>query len=87
MLENYELDLAIVEGALPSDRQSLSFLLLDTDYLVCAVCNDNPISKKAMITIRDLKKQRMILRLPKSGTVNLFVSCLEAIHESIDDLM
>ena len=38
-----------------------------------------------MVTIRELKKERMILRLPKSGTVNLFVTCLETIHESIDD--
>lgn len=85
MLENYELDLAIVEGPLPNDKQSLNALLLDTDYLVCAACNDNPISQRAMVTIRDLKKQKLILRLPKSGTVNLFATCLEAAHESIDD--
>lgn len=85
MLENYELDLAIVEGAVPDGKQSLNSLLLDTDFLVCAACNDNPLSRRAMVTIRELKKERMILRLPKSGTVNLFVTCLETIHESIDD--
>lgn len=85
MLENYELDLVIVEGGIPSVNQSLNSVLLDTDYLVCAVSNENPVARQSMITISSLKKQRMILRLPQSGTVNLFVSCLESINESIDD--
>lgn len=82
MLENYALDLAIVEGC-PSSS-AFNSLLLDTDYLVCAASNENPISKQSMVTIGDLRRQRMILRSPKSGTVNLFISSLESINESID---
>lgn len=85
MLEDYELDLAIVEGGVSAFNQSLNSLLLDTDYLVCAVANENPVSRQSLVTINALKRQRMILRLPQSGTVNLFVSCLESINESIDD--
>ena len=83
MLENYELDLAIVEST-PNNR-ALNSLLLDTDYLVCAICNDNPLAKKSLVTINDLLKERMILRLPKSGTVNLFVDKLRGINRSIDE--
>lgn len=83
MLESYELDLVIAEGR--PNSNSMSSLLLDTDYLVCAVANDNPISKKPMVTISVLKNQKLIMRLPESGTVNLFASTLESINESIDD--
>ena len=83
MLENYELDLAIVEST-PNNR-ALNSLLLDTDYLVCAICNENPLAKKSMVTINDLLKERMILRLAKSGTVNLFVEKLGSLNRSIDE--
>lgn len=56
MLENYELDLAIVEGK-PTNSE-LNSLMLDTDYLVCVVSVENPLSKKAMITLHELKKKR-----------------------------
>ena len=36
-------------------------------------------------TLNDIKKEKMILRLPSSGTVNLFVSHLESINMSIDE--
>lgn len=85
MLENYEIDLAIVEGNLPAGSQFNS-LLLDTDYLVCAVCNDNPLAKHAMVTLADLRTQRMILRSAKSGTVNLLGASLASINQSIDSL-
>ena len=83
MLENYELDLAIVEGK-PTNSE-LNSLMLDTDYLVCVVSVENPLSKKAMITLHELQKEKMILRLPKSGTVNLIVSHLASINKAIDN--
>lgn len=84
MLGNYELDLAIVEGK--ADLLSLNSLLLDTDYLVCVVSNDNPLSKQSMVTMQDLRRERMILRSPKSGTVNLFVANLASNNESIENM-
>ncbi len=82
-LSNYELDLAIVEGRL--NEPGINTLLLDTDYLACVVSNNNPLAKKSMVTISDIKKETLILRLPSSGTRNLFASHLESINESIDD--
>lgn len=82
MLENYDLDLAIVEG--PVTDNGLSSLMLDTDYLVCVMANDNPLACKSHVTLGDLKKEKLILRLPNSGTRNLFASSLESINESLD---
>ena len=72
MIDNYEIDLAIVEGRAPEG--DINALLLDTDYLVCVVSNLN-----------DLRKEKMIVRLPGSGTQNLFISHLESIGMSIDE--
>lgn len=82
-LKAYEIDLAIVEGNVPAG--SLKSVLLDTDSLVLAVSNENPIAKKSVATLADIKKENMILRSAGSGTRNLFVSHLEALGQSIDD--
>ena len=82
-LENYEIDLAIVEGKPQGDRYSS--IMLDTDYLVCVIANENPLSKQNLVTLNELKKERMILRLPQSATRILFESTLESINESIAD--
>jgi len=83
MLDNYELDLAIVEGR--PTNPNLRSLLLGTDYLVCAVPINHPLARKSMVTINDLKKENLILRSPKSSTRNLFISTLVSLNESIDD--
>lgn len=82
MLENYELDLIIVEEKL--NKPNLRFLMLDTDYLLCILSNDNRLAKQSMVTINDLKKEKMIMRLPTSATRKLFDSTLRSINESID---
>ncbi|MBE6537916.1 MAG: LysR family transcriptional regulator [Ruminococcaceae bacterium] len=83
MLENYELDLAIVDGK-PSGK-GLRSLMLDTDYLVCVLANENPLAKKEMVTLKELKKEKMILRLPSSATRMQFEAQLERIDENISD--
>ena len=83
MLNNYELDLAIVEGKVQDP--SLNSLLLDTDSLMLVTSNENPLAKKNLITINELKKQPLILRRPSSGTRNLFVAHLESNNMSLDD--
>ena len=83
MLENYELDLAIVEGK-PNSRELYS-LMLDTDYLVCVMSNENKLAAQEMVTLGELKKQKMILRLPSSATRILFESKLESIGETLAD--
>ncbi|MEG1806379.1 MAG: LysR family transcriptional regulator, partial [Clostridia bacterium] len=83
MLKTYELDLAIVEGKIA--EKGLNSLLLDTDCLVLAVSNNNRLAKLSMVTIADLKKEKMILRLPNSGTRNLFIAHLESINMMISE--
>lgn len=82
-LGNYELDLAVVEG--PYSAGDFSSLMLDTDYLVCVTSVGNPLARKAMVTLPELKRQRMILRLPTSATRMLFTSTLSSINDSIEN--
>lgn len=60
-------------------------LLLDTDYLVCVVSPGHPLAQKNIVTIHDIKREKMILRLPSSGTRNLFLAHLESMNLSIRD--
>ena len=83
MLNNFELDLIIVEDR--PDPAALNALLLDTDCLVCAVCNRSPLARQTMVTIDQLKKQKMILRRAGSATRILFEGQLAALGESIDN--
>ena len=83
MLENFELDLAVVEGR--STRPELSALMLDTDYLVCVLANTHPLSRSSMITLDEIRQEKLILRLPNSETRVRFESALAAIGESIVD--
>ncbi len=83
MLENYEIDLAIVEGR--TGDHNLNSLVLDTDVLVCVMAPGNALSRNAMITLEQLKKQRMILRLPSSATRILFDSTLRSMNETPED--
>ena len=83
MLKAYKIDIAIVEGAVPDP--SINSIMLDTDCLVLAVSNGHPLAKKSLVTIDELKRERMILRLPSSGTRNLFAANLESRSLSLDD--
>lgn len=81
-LENYEIDLAIVEGTFTNP--AFNSQVLDTDYLVCVMSNTNPLSRNSVITLKQLKKERLILRLPTSATRMLFESTLHSINDSLD---
>ena len=83
MLKNYELDFAIVEGKM--NDPGLRFLMLDTDCLVLAVSLNHKLAKQSMVTINELKREKLILRLPDSNTRNQFVASLESQNMSIDD--
>lgn len=83
MLDNYEIDLAVVDGT-PTGH-SLCSLMLATDYLVCVMSIRHPLAKRAMVTLSELKQERMILRLPTSDTRMLFESTLKSIGDSIDN--
>ena len=82
MLENYQLDIAIVDGKKQSGK--LNYLMLDTDYLVCVLSSQHPLAKNSSISLNQLKKENMILRLHSSSTRSLFEATLISINESID---
>ncbi|MBQ6530563.1 MAG: LysR family transcriptional regulator, partial [Clostridia bacterium] len=46
MLKNYKIDIAIVEGGVQDT--DINSIMLDTDFLVCAVSNDSPLAKKTV---------------------------------------
>lgn len=83
MLENFELDVLIIEEK-PSNPE-FNFMVLDTDMLTCMVSSQNPLAGKQAITLNELKKQHLILRLPTSATRVKFASSLESIGESINN--
>lgn len=82
-LGNYEIDLAIVEGT--SANPDFNSQVLDTDFLVCVMSNTNPLARNSVITLRQLKKERLILRLPTSATRMLFESTLHSVNDSLED--
>lgn len=83
-LEDYEVDLIVVEGRNIDKRYSS--LLLDTDSLVLAVGLGNPLSQKSMVTIKELETEKMIIRSANSGTRQLFEASLHSQGLSLDDL-
>lgn len=82
-LKNFEIDVAFVDGKMVDD--DLKYILLDTDSLVLAVANNNLLSKKKIISLEDLKKEKLILRSESSGTTELFEHQLNRCGESIEN--
>ena len=76
MLKNYEIDFAFVDGRI-SDPD-LKYRMLDTDCLVLAVPPQHPLSSRSMVTLDQLRKERLILRLPDSSTRKLFTASLQS---------
>ena len=83
MLKNYELDFAFIEGK--SSDPSLCYMMLDTDCLVLAVAPEHGLAGQSMVTVSQLMKERLILRLPNSNTRNLFEASLESQNLNIND--
>ena len=82
-LKNYELDMAIVEGSVSDQR--FHSVMLDTDCLVLAVAPEHPLAQHNMVTVEELKREKLILRLPDSGTRSLFISALETHNLHLND--
>ena len=64
MLENFEIDMAIIEEK--PTNPDFRFTIIDTDMLVCIVSPQNPVSQKASISLQELKKQHLILRISRN---------------------
>ena len=82
-LKTYELDIAIVEGKIVDPN--FNKVLLDNDSLILAVSKDHPLAQKSIVTLEELKRQKLILRLPDSATRNLFASHLESNNQTLDE--
>ena len=83
MLRNYELDFAFVEGK--TCDPDFRYAMLDTDCLVLAVSPGHKLASQSLITINQLKKEKLILRLPNSNTRSLFTASLESQNLNIND--
>ncbi len=83
MLENFEIDMAVIEGK--PTNPSFNFVVINTDSLMCIVSSQNALAKKSTVTLEELKKEHLILRLPTSSTRERFASALDGIGESIDN--
>ena len=82
-LRTFEIDLAIVEGR--GIDSSMRYTLLDTDCLMLVTCVEHPLAKKGFVTVDELKRENLILRLATSNTRNLFVSHLQSNNMDIAD--
>lgn len=82
-LKNYELDLVIIDGM--CDDPAITCMPLDTDRLVMVAAVDHSLANRASVTAEELQKEKMILRLPASGTGNMFLNALKSKNMTIRD--
>lgn len=83
MLENFEIDLAIVEGPVSSRR--FKTLTLGDDRLSCIMNVNDPLAANSCVSLNELKNHPLILRLPRSATRQLFEASLLGANESLKD--
>lgn len=83
LLKNYELDFMIAEGRV--NDPGLNHLMLDTDCLVLVVAPGHRLAKQSIVTIEQIKREKLILRSPSSNTRNLFMASLESQNITLDD--
>ena len=83
-LKNYELDFAIIDGQI-NDR-GLCNKLLDTDQLMLIISPEHAYADRERVTIDDIRAENLILRLPNSGTRDLFRAALESQGINLDEL-
>ncbi|MCR4950286.1 MAG: LysR family transcriptional regulator [Solobacterium sp.] len=80
-LKNYEVDLAIIDGSVNDDQ--LETIHLDTDSFVLILSPDHPLASRQSVSLEDIMPEKLILRLPESGTGNLFRTALKEIDMDI----
>ena len=81
-LSTYEIDLAIVDG---KPLKKYSSILLDTDSLMVVMGKHHPLAKKQIVTLEDLKKERLVLRSKSSETRAIFDRVLSSFNYSLDE--
>lgn len=74
LLENYAIDLAVIEGSCQTD--GLSEVMLDTDYLCVVVPPDSEYARRGFVTLSELQSEPLIMKPQDSGTRRLFNASL-----------
>ncbi|MCI9272720.1 MAG: LysR family transcriptional regulator [Clostridiales bacterium] len=82
MVLNNEVDFALIEGVLHTDRLIAESFLEDELVLVCGMVH--PLSAQTKISLDELTQQTFLLREPESGTRELFDSTLLTYGVSIE---
>ena len=82
MLKNFELDFLIIDGRI--DDAGVNNVLLGSDSLVLVTSPSHSLANKNVVTVEELKKESLILRLPDSNTRQLFNKALRKQNISID---
>lgn len=82
-LDNYELDFIIVADK--NNDKKIKYMKLDADTIMCIVNSDSELGKKREITLKDIKKHPLIMRLPGSETRTLFDNSLLTIKDNINN--
>lgn len=83
MIRNFELDFLIINGKLKDSK--LNYMTMDTDCLVLAVSPTHRLASQNTVTLEELKKEKLILRLPTSNTISLFDQALNQNNLSVSD--
>lgn len=83
-LKNYELDFAIIDGKI--NDSCLINMLLDTDRLMLIISPEHPYAGRESVTIDELRSEDLILRLPNSGTRDLFRASMESKGINVDEM-
>jgi LysR family transcriptional regulator, transcriptional activator of the cysJI operon len=81
MLKSDEIDWAIIDGNIPGD--DYTSVLLDTDYLCLVVSPRHRFAGMKTVSLSELKKEKLIMRSPNTGTRTLFENHLSSHSESI----
>lgn len=82
MLRSYDLDLAIIEGSV--SETDFYCVPIETDQLFIMVSPLNPLARKSVVTLEDLKQQKLILRDRSSGTRAVLENQIRQLFEVID---
>lgn len=83
MLKNNELDFIIMEGLY--NDSDLTNVMLGTDCLVLVTSPTNHLASKNMVSLEELMKENLIMRLPESNTMKTFKNALQERNRSLND--
>ncbi len=82
-LRSFEIDFAITDSKIFDT--SFKSKLLDTDNLTLILAPEHRLADKDLVCISDVMEENLILRLPHSGTRDLFIAALASQNISLDE--